>query len=111
MSAGDQLSRIAPYVTRALEDEYIQEQIEQAIRELRWSSRRSRRQSASDTIKDRRLRNHLRQAIDSITEAGRALTQPRPKRHPIRRAVLLILAAAATIALARRIRPTQPPQV
>jgi hypothetical protein len=95
MSAADQLSRLAPYLTRALEDEYIQEQIEQAIRGLRRSSRRARQQSASDAVKDRRLRQQLGQAIESLTEAGRALTQPPPKRHPIRRTVVLLLAAVA----------------
>lgn len=104
MSAADQFSRIAPYLTRALEDEYIQEQIEQAIRGLRRSSRRARQQSASDAVKDRRLRKQLSEAIDGFIQAGQALTEPPPKRHPIRRVGLLILAAAA-IALAWQNRP------
>jgi hypothetical protein len=110
VSAADQLSRIAPYINRAIEDEYVQDQIGQAIRGLRRSSRRARRHSVSDAITDRRLRNQLGEAFDAFAEAGRALTQPPPKRHPIRRAVVLILAAAA-IAFAWQKRSNQSPQV
>lgn len=99
MTASDQLSRITPYVGRLLEDEYIQEQIGQAITGLRNSSRRAKRQSPTESLQDQRLRRQLRDAIGSFTAASRALTQPPPpKHHRVRNAVLLLVAASAVAA-------------
>jgi hypothetical protein len=99
MTASDQLSRITPYVGRLLEDEYVQEQIGQAINGLRNSSRRVKGQNASEALQDRRLRRQLQDAIGSFTAASRALTQPPPpKHHRVRNAVLLLVAASAAAA-------------
>jgi hypothetical protein len=95
MTAADQLRRIAPYVGRLLEDEYTQEQIIRALTGLRQSSRRARGQTASEALKDRRLRKHVRDAVSSLTTASRALNgSARPKRHFFRTALLLTLAGA-----------------
>jgi hypothetical protein len=100
MSATDQISRITPYLERLLRDDYIQEQLEDAITGLRRSSRRAKGRGATEALKDRRLRNQLSAAAGSLTEAARALRQPEPpKRHWIRRA-LLLAAAGAGAALA-----------
>jgi hypothetical protein len=100
MTASDQLSRITPYVGRLLEDEYIQEQIGQAITGLRKSSRRVKRHNASGALQDRRLRRQLHDAVGSLTAAGRALTQPpAPKRHRLRNGLALVVSVSA-VALA-----------
>jgi hypothetical protein len=109
MTAGDQLSRITPYIGRLLEDEYVQEQIGQAITGLRQSSRRAKAQSASDALKDRRLRRQLRESIDSLIEARRAVTQPPPrKRHRVRNG-LVLAAGVSAAAIAWRNRPSSGP--
>jgi hypothetical protein len=97
MSATDQISRISPYLERLLLDDYIQEQLGDAVTGLRRSSRRAKARGATEALKDRRLRNQLSAAAGSLTEAVRALTQPEPpKRHRLRRALLLAAAASAT---------------
>ena len=96
MTATDRLARIAPYLWRLLEDEYVQEQLGQAITGLRQSSRRAKGHSASESIRDKRLRAQLRDAANSLIEAARALQQPpQPKRHRLRRTLLLSAAAVA----------------
>ena len=106
MTASDQLSRITPYVGRLLEDEYIQEQIGQAITGLRNTSRRAKRQSATESLQDQRLRRQLRDTIDSFTAATRALTQPpAPKHHRVRNALVLAVSVSA-VALAWQNRST-----
>jgi hypothetical protein len=100
MSATDQISRITPYLERLLRDDYVQEQLGDAVTGLRRSSRRAKGRGATEALKDRRLRNQLSAAAGSLTAAARALTQPEPpKRHWLRRALLLAAAAGgATLA-------------
>jgi hypothetical protein len=100
MSPTDQISRITPYLDRLLRDDYIQEQLGDAVTGLRRSSRRAKGRGANEALKDRRLRNQLSAAAGSLTAAARALTQPEPpKRHWLRRALLLAAAAGgATLA-------------
>jgi hypothetical protein len=105
MAAFEQLSRAKPYLGRLLEDEYIQDQLGQVLTELRRSSRRAKGRSASEALADRRLREQLRSAANSLTEALRALSEPPAKGHAVRRA-LLATAAAAGAALAWQNRST-----
>src|ERR1700722_16850605 len=100
MTASDQLSRITPYVGRLLEDEYIQEQIGQAITGLRQSSRRVKGRNASEALQDRRLRRQLHDAVGSLTAAGRALTEPPPPKHHRVRNGLVLAVAVSAVALA-----------
>lgn len=99
MSGADQLARFAPSIERLLEDEYVQDQIRQAISDLRRSARRAKGKSPRQAITDQRLRNQLQQAARSIAKATRAVNPPPPNRHPIRHALLLTI-ATAIIALA-----------
>jgi hypothetical protein len=100
MSATDQISRITPYLERLLRDEYIQEQLGDAVTGLRRSSRRAKGRGASEALKDRRLRNQLSAAAGSLTEAARALRRPEPPKHHWIRRSLLLATAGAGVALA-----------
>ena len=106
MSATDQISRITPYLERLLRDEYIQEQLSDAVIGLRRGSQRAKGRKATEALQDRRLRDQLSAAAGSLTEAARALRQPEPpKRHWIRRALLLAAAGGgATLAWQRTTR-------
>jgi hypothetical protein len=104
MAATDQLSRLTPYARRLLEDEYIQAELGAALTELRRSSRRAKGRSASAALNDRRLRGQLRDAAGSLGHVVRALQDPPAKRHPIRRALLLTVAAGGAV-LAWQQRP------
>jgi hypothetical protein len=93
MSATDQMSRITPYLERLLRDEYIHEQLGEAVTGLRRSSRRAKGRKAAEALKDRRLRTQLGAAAASLTEVIRALSQPEPpKQHWARRALVLAVA-------------------
>jgi hypothetical protein len=101
MSATEQISRITPYLERLLRDDYIQEQLGDAVTGLRRGARRAEGRGATEALKDRRLRNQFIAAAGSLTEAARALTQPEPpKRDWIRRALVLAAAAGGGAALA-----------
>lgn len=105
MTAVNQLSRATPYLGRLLNDDYIQEQIRQALTDLRRSSRRAKGRNASQALNDKKLRNQLRDAVKSLTNAGRALNQPPPSQHPVRR-VLMVTVPAVVAALAWQRRST-----
>jgi hypothetical protein len=93
MSTTAQITRVTPYVSRLIQDQYVQEQLGEVIKELRKSSRRAKGRSAKAAVTDRRLQHQLRDAAGSLTEAVRALKQPEPpKRHPLRRGLALTAA-------------------
>ena len=110
MSATDQISRVTPYLERLLRDDYIQEQLSDAITGLRRSSRRAKGRGATEALKDRRMRDQLSAAAGSLTEAARALSQPEPpKRHWLRGALLLAAAGGgAALAWQRTTRNSTP---
>ncbi len=100
MSATDQISRVTPYLERLLRDDYIQEQLGDAITGLRRSSQRAKGRGATEALKDRRLRDQLTAAAGSLTEAARALSQPEPPKRRWLRGALLLAAAGGGAALA-----------
>jgi hypothetical protein len=93
MSATDQISRITPYLERLLNDDYIHDQLGDAVTGLRRSRRRAKGQAAAEALKDRRLRKQLGGAAGSLFAAGRALKEPEPpKRHWLRNALVIVAA-------------------
>jgi len=106
MTATDQLSRVTPYLGRLLEDQYIQEQLGQALTELRASSRRAKGRKATEALNDKKLRNQLRAAVKSLTSAGQALNAPPPNQHPERRVAVVLAVASLAAALAWQRRST-----
>ena len=75
MSATDQISRVTPYLERLLRDDYIQEQLGDAITGLRRSSQRAKGRGATEALKDRRLRDQL-SAAAGVSHRSGACTQP-----------------------------------
>ena len=102
MTQTTQLARVGRYVSQLLQDEYVQDQIREAITELRQGARRAKGQSATEAIADKKLRNQLSAAITALTSARQALSKPPPRRRPLGRVVLLALPVAAVIAWQRR---------
>lgn len=111
MTPTEQLARIAPYLGRLLEDEYIQDQIGQAATQLRRSSKRVKLQSAGEVIKDQRLLGQLRAAARSLTAAGCVLKKPpRAQRRPLRAAALMLTGAGIAGTLVWRTKSTSSPR-
>lgn len=102
MTATEQLSRIAPYVSRLLSDEYVQEQVGHALTDLRASSRRAKGRQTREALKDTKLRSQVGDAITSLGNARRALAEPPRKPRRLRRAFLLIAPLAAALAWQQR---------
>jgi hypothetical protein len=90
--------QIGPYVNRLFDDDYVREQIGNALVRGRRAYRRARAEKAAEAVRDRRLMDHLTGAARSAQEAVRALTKqppPKPRRRPLRTAALLGAALAA----------------
>jgi hypothetical protein len=98
MDASEQISRLTPYTQRLLEDDYLQDEIGRLFTNLRDGSRRVKRKGPAQATTDRQLRQQLAAALAAATQIGRALKQPEPppKRHLVRR--IVVVAAVAGVA-------------
>jgi hypothetical protein len=100
MPVSEQISRVTPYAQRLLEDDYLQDEIGRLFTSLRDGSRRVRRTGPAQATTDRKLRAQLSAAVTAATHIGRALKEPEPppKRHLVRRVVIVAaVAGAATV--------------
>jgi hypothetical protein len=94
---------ISPYVNRLFDDDYVREQIGDALVRGRRAYRRARNQKAAEAVQDKRLMDHVTGAAASLQAAMRALTNqppPKPKRRPLKTAALLGTALAVGAAAA-----------
>jgi ferric-dicitrate binding protein FerR (iron transport regulator) len=92
------MTAVAPYVNRLFDDDYVREQIGDALVRGRRAYRRARDEKAAEAVKDRRLMDHVTGAAASLQNAVRALANqppPKPRRRPLRTAALLGAALAA----------------
>jgi hypothetical protein len=90
-----------PYLRRAVEDEYAQQQLRNAASRLRDVYGRISRQQAAAT-EDKRLYRSLKEAAVSVRKAvGRIEEPPKPK-HTMRNTLLIGAAAGAAFLLFKR---------
>ena len=94
------------------DDDYVREQLGDALVRGRRAYRRARDQKAAEAVQDKRLMEHVTGAAASLQAALRALTNqppPKPKRRPLKTAALLgaalAVGAAAAWADSREARP------
>ncbi len=100
MAVSDQISRLTPYAERLLDDDSLQEEFGRLFTNLRDGARRAQRTGPAQAATDPKLRNQLSAAIAAATHIGRALQEPEPppKRHLVRRVlVVAAVAGAATV--------------
>jgi hypothetical protein len=91
-----------PYARRAVEDEYVQEQIRSAVTRLSDGLARISRQKA-DATGDKKLYTGLRSAAVSIRKAVGAIEEPPPKaKRRGRKALVLGAALAGILVIAKR---------
>ena len=92
-SKSRQARRAAPYLRRAIEDEYVQQQLRNAVTRMREAyGRVSRKQAAA--AEDKKLYRNLREAAVSVRNAIGRIEEPPPPKHGLRNTLL----AGATIA-------------
>jgi hypothetical protein len=97
------------YAQRLLENEYAQEQLGQAVESLKAAYRRASKRRV-EPARDEKLRRQVRQAVQSLGEAGQALQsgRRRPKRRLGRRLLVVVglgaVGAAAAVALSDELR-------
>src|SRR4051794_5426387 len=86
-----------PYVVGLFEDDYVQEQITEALERGRRAYRRARSERAAEAVQDKKLMEHVTGAAAALQEAARRLggrPQPKPRRRALRTAALLGAALA-----------------
>jgi hypothetical protein len=107
--ASDSVTKVGLYAERLLDNEYVQENLAQAVDSLRAAYRRASKRRAEPT-RDEKLRRHLRQTALSIREATSALRTGRTKPKPRwgRRLVVVLAVgtggAAALVVAKRKVR-------
>jgi len=100
-----------PLLERAIGNRYAQENLQDAAEKLRAAYRRASKRRVEPT-RDEKLREQLRQAALSITEAGRAIKtgRQRPRKRWGRRVLVVIglgaVGVAAALAASEEIRRT-----
>jgi chemotaxis response regulator CheB len=106
--ASDSATQAGIYAQRLLDNEYVQENLAQAVESLRGAYRRASKRRVEPT-RDEKLRRQVREAGLSLTEAARALKAGRqkPTRRRGRRVVVvlaLVGGAAALLAADKKLR-------
>jgi hypothetical protein len=91
-----------PYIQRAFEDEFVQEQVRDAVSSARAAYLRARKQR-SEAVADKRLYRLVRHAAAAAQNATTALRPPKPKRRS-RNVVIVTAAMAATALLTIRLQ-------
>ena len=111
MVGSDTAQRVMPLLERAIGNRYAQENLQDAAEKLRAAYRRASKRRVEPT-RDEKLREQLRQAALSITEAGRAIKtgRQRPRKRWGRRVLVVIglgaVGVAAALAASEEIRRT-----
>jgi hypothetical protein len=100
MTATDTVARVSPYLERLVHNSYAQDQLAEAVQNLRGAYERASKRRVEAT-RDNKVRQQLRQATASISEAASALKngRERPKRRP-GRWLLVALGVGALLAAA-----------
>ncbi|HKO28528.1 MAG TPA: hypothetical protein VJU80_13800 [Solirubrobacteraceae bacterium] len=109
MAKSNNAKSAVPYARRLLEDEYVQEQLRNAVGGLRAAYDRARKQRAKAT-EDKRLYGHVREAATSIRNAATALQRPKPKpKRRLRKVAVLAGAIGASALLTMKLQKQQRP--
>ena len=101
MAGADTAARVGPIAERLLENQYAQENLREAVENLRGAYRRASKRRVKPA-EDNKLRQQVREAAASLTEAGKALHSGRqkPKKRWGRQLLILLGLGAAGMAAA-----------
>jgi ferric-dicitrate binding protein FerR (iron transport regulator) len=108
MAKTNKAKAAVPYARRLLEDEYVQEQLREAVSGLRAAYERARSERAQAT-EDKRLYGHLRQAATATRKATLALRRPQPKpKRRVRKIAVLAFAVGGCALLTIKLQKQRP---
>lgn len=98
--AGNTTTKAGIYGRRLLDNEYVHDNLAQAVESLRSAYRRASKRRVEPT-RDEKLRRQVRQAALSITEAASALRAGRTKPKPRwgRRVIVVLAVGTGTVVL------------
>jgi hypothetical protein len=102
-------ARAAPYMQRMIDNRYAQENLSDGLESLRAAYRRASKRRVEPT-RDEKIREQIRHAALSITEAARAIKTGRSKPKPRwgRRVLVVVgvgaVGAAAALAVSEELR-------
>ena len=101
MAATESAARLGPYVERLLQNAYVQENLLDAMENLREAYERAQKRRVEPT-RDKKIRGQLRQSALSLQEAGQALKSGRqkPKKRRAKRMLVLVGVGAVGVAAA-----------
>jgi hypothetical protein len=100
MVGSDKAARVGPIAERLLENQYAQENLREAVENLRRAYQRASKRRVKPA-EDKKLHQQVREAALSLTEAAKALKSGRQKpkkRRGKRLLILLGLGAAGVVA-------------
>lgn len=102
MPVADVLDRLGPYAGRLLENEYAQENLREAIVNLRAAYGRASRRKATAAAADKKLHREVGAALRSLREAllGVSDARKQPKKRRGRRRLVALFGLGACGALA-----------
>jgi hypothetical protein len=104
--------QLTPYVSRLVESDYAQDNLRDAVDNLRAAYERASKQKAAKAADDKKLYAQVRQAVASLKAAALAIFkgQEKPKRKwPKRLALLALIAAGAAAASQKTGQSTDEP--
>jgi hypothetical protein len=89
------------YVQRLLEDQYVQDELREAVAGLHTAYTRAAHKRA-DAAGDKKLYAGVRRAATSVRNAAIALRRPEPPpKHRVRNLIVIAVAIGVTVMLAR----------
>jgi hypothetical protein len=99
MSSDAAISKIAPYLEEALENNYAREQLQSGAKNLRAAIDRSRKGRVKPA-QDKKLRREVLAAASALSEGAQALASGRdkPKRRWPKRVLVVVVGAGAAAA-------------
>ena len=98
MAATESASRLGPYVERLLQNAYVQDNLLDAVENLRQAYERSRKRRV-EPARDEKIRRQLREAAFSLKAAGQALGSGRQKPKKRRAIRILIIVGLGAVGM------------
>ena len=106
MTATESAARLGPYVERLLQNAYVQDNLLDAVENLREAYERAQKRRV-EPARDEKIRHQLRQASLSLKEAGQALKSDRRKPKKRRAKRMLILASVGGVGVAAAVAASE----